>query len=755
MSALTMKDRYETFDAICETIVKAVEPNRDLAAEKHNKEVFYQLTQKIINEHQTNSVTTAPKAAKHNFPKLVPNKRQTAARVNPKAPTEDLKVSTKMKLNLESFRRVEIPAGDDYFEFNICGRPFTLAKSKILLVSPILIEYVFWTEKPFEVSISESDKSNSIFKGINENSVIESFEIIESILNGFLPSISESHFESLLFLSSKLYFFELLRSLNHFKESHFKIFDFEPFVYSVGCFDIDFTFSFQIGFETFNCSTFSAFLLSQKSRRLYNDENVSEIILNIPSKFDISEFLKYFCDFFNILFGNAIEITEESFNIFFEISKQLQNDQLFESILTFLSSHKFVTLSEKLEILSQCDIEINNQNHSFENLFDEIAEKFDSIAFEALVNIFPNSISQILKSSQLNVESEDAKFEFIFEYIENQKERSTFLYDTIDFSKLSKSNIEMFLNSSQFSFLNETILTSIQEIILNLQSQYYDTRYQILKTKDVNFIFSKGIECFEGKNIPQDHHKSLKYFQICAVKGHHEVVYYLHALHKEGIDIVENYRFALNYFEKDDDNDDCSSKADSDSLTYIGLLLYWGLGLPENKVVAFKFFFEGDSKGNHESTRMIGKYFYIGQILKQDYSIAFEYFEKSMLNGNLEAIIDLAMLYASRIFVDKYITQSYTLALHAASQGFIRGLLYIGECYESGMKVEQNYCEALRYYTEAADKGSVDALRRIAYLYSKKDFPNKDKSKDALYYQLAEDKGWKSEYCEHTPNRFF
>jgi TPR repeat protein len=603
-----------------------------------------------------------------------------------------------------------------------------------------LIQYFSSTNNPFSVFISESDKSNSIFKGITPHSVFQSFEIIESLLNGFSPSVSQNHFESLLFLSAKLFFSDLFITLKVFKESNFTIFEFNPSVSSFDDFNFNSTFTFQVSFQQFKCSTFSAFLLSRKAQRLYNFENISELILEIPSKYKISDFLKYFSEFFNVVHGQSIEITENSFEIFLYISKQLQNDQLLKICFQFVSSHKFKSISEKLDFLSKFEFENENDNEtlSFENLFDEIAENFNSLNIESLSDILPKSLFQLLKSKKLNIHSEDEKFAFAFHSFQINKLQSMFLFETIDFSKLSKSKIEQFFNSFNFSNLNLSIFNSIKQIILNPQNLPSEKEVfnQLLESDHINFLFSKGFEYFEGKTVPCDYQKSLKFFQKCTIKGHQEAHYYLKALYRKGIDVLTNYPSAVNYFEND------SSNCDGDSLTYIGALYYWGISLPEDCSKALKFLVEGDSKGNSESTRMVGCCYRHGVGVGKDYSTAFEYFQKSISKGNLAAIVDLAWMYYYGNFVKQDSNKWFSLIQESALKGYVNGLNLIGWSYEKGWGVKQNYSEALRYYTEASEKGSGVSLWAISCLYKYGKGVAKDEAKVQIYQQLAEERGY-------------
>jgi hypothetical protein len=262
-----------------------------------------------------------------------------------------------------------------------------------------LADFFLSTGECFELCIEDSDRDNSLFKGINDSSVVEAFEVLLSLLNGFCPSVSDTLYKSLLFFGTKLGCLDLLKALNDFRMSNFTEFTFSPSLFSFG----DFDFTFQIGFETFKCSTYSAFILSNAAQRLYNDENISSFSLQIPPQFKRREgdFVDYFSSFFGLLFGQTIVIDAASFEAFFSISKQIDNAQVLAAVSNFILSQHCDTLSDKINVLSQIDIPNDFDNTSVDSLFDEICETFENIPFETLSQILPNSLFKILKSPKL------------------------------------------------------------------------------------------------------------------------------------------------------------------------------------------------------------------------------------------------------------------------------------------------------------------------------------------------------------------
>jgi TPR repeat protein len=154
------------------------------------------------------------------------------------------------------------------------------------------------------------------------------------------------------------------------------------------------------------------------------------------------------------------------------------------------------------------------------------------------------------------------KFYFYIAYLSAHKERPMFLFESVDFSWLSQSNVAKFFNFAQLSDLNESLFSSIKGIILNPPPQNVNEVEEtapLSESDEINSKFSEGVKHYLGKDVPQDYHKSLKYFQFCASKGHDDAACYLKALPEKGIDILENYRHALNYI------DNPNEAIDSDS----------------------------------------------------------------------------------------------------------------------------------------------------------------------------------------------
>jgi TPR repeat protein len=640
-----------------------------------------------------------------------------------------------VKLTSESLINVPLPAGDQFFDFKVCGHKFSIPLSKISFLAPILAEFFVSTQKCFEILIDDNDRENSLFKGIDDSLIVESFGMLISILNGFSPSISQSSYKGLLFLGTKLGCLDLLKSLNDFQRLNFTEFAFEPSLFSFGNFD----FAFNIGYETFKCSTYSAFILSRTAQHLYNDENISSLFLKIPPKFARREhkFVDHFSAFFGLIFGQSIVIDANSFEAFFEISKQLENDIVLNTVSKFMLSQNFDHLSEKLNILSQIDIPKDLQNSTIDSLLDDISEHFEEISFEALCKILPNSLFKILKSAKLKIENENTKFDFVLGCLSLHNPRPMFLFESIDFSQISQSNIKQFFDFVQFSDLNETLFNSLKGIILDCRQQKSDRVESAAPISDYvegDAKFSEGLKYYLGRDAPQDYQKAFNCFQFCVSKQLQDVIPFLNSLSQRGIDVFQNYRHLLN--SSDNPNEDL----DGDLLTYLGILHLWGIAVPQNYSKALRYFESGHAKGSHESTRLIGLCYHYGYSVGQNFETALKYYQQSYSNGNAAAALDLSYLYRKGKFVEENPKKAFALAMEAVSKGSVRALYYIGYYYRHGHGVEQNYSESLKYYAKAMERGNPQAIQETAEMYHKGEGVTKDDAVGTFYDNLYKER---------------
>ena len=80
--------------------------------------------------------------------------------------------------------------------------------------------------------------------------------------------------------------------------------------------------------------------------------------------------------------------------------------------------------------------------------------------------------------------------------------------------------------------------------------------------------------------------------------------------------------------------------------------------------------------------------------------------------------------------------------LSKAEAGDAAAQYELGKAYFSGSGVEQNYEEALAWYTKAAEQGNTDARYGLGEIYHKGDGADKDDEQALKYYRLAAEQGY-------------
>jgi hypothetical protein len=88
-----------------------------------------------------------------------------------------------------------------------------------------------------------------------------------------------------------------------------------------------------------------------------------------------------------------------------------------------------------------------------------------------LKDVLPNALFRILKSPKLKVKSDNSKFDFVLGYLSAREDRSTFLFETIDFFHLSQSNLKRCFDFVQLSNFNETLFNSLKRLFIDSQTQ--------------------------------------------------------------------------------------------------------------------------------------------------------------------------------------------------------------------------------------------------------------------------------------------
>lgn len=77
----------------------------------------------------------------------------------------------------------------------------------------------------------------------------------------------------------------------------------------------------------------------------------------------------------------------------------------------------------------------------------------------------------------------------------------------------------------------------------------------------------------------------------------------------------------------------------------------------------------------------------------------------------------------------------------AADKGDVRALFFLGQMYDHGSSVPQNYAEAMQWYLKAAGKGNADAMFSLGLMYYEGKGVPKDFTEAKRWFSKATDGG--------------
>lgn len=130
--------------------------------------------------------------------------------------------------------------------------------------------------------------------------------------------------------------------------------------------------------------------------------------------------------------------------------------------------------------------------------------------------------------------------------------------------------------------------------------------------------------------------------------------------------------------------------------------------------------------GNSDAMFTIGQMYSYGYGVKRDVSVAVNWFKQAAENDNVEAMKELGYLYlygqsgvcaADETEAKKWYNRAIMKYTAEAEKGNSDAMCHLGEMYQNGQGVEENFREALKWYKKAADNGNITGMFCVAVLY--------------------------------------
>ena len=255
-------------------------------------------------------------------------------------------------------------------------------------------------------------------------------------------------------------------------------------------------FTFIVNGKRYEKSRFVADLLSPIICKYhYNDETNNEFTINTSPTNTENQDVDPFEEFLKLINSEEVELNEQKRQQYGEYFLQLGNiEQYFRLVPLNVDNLTPDDIIERIKSIQKIQIREYIENENIEKMIKYASEHFYELPKEKVQTLDIEFITEILKREDLRIKSEDSLLELILELYEKDH-RSSYLFEYINFSNLSRSSISKFIDSFDIEYMNHGTFKKICESInVTKENDKTERRYE---TPSLEFKYKKGEE-FNG-----------------------------------------------------------------------------------------------------------------------------------------------------------------------------------------------------------------------------------------------------------------
>ena len=154
---------------------------------------------------------------------------------------------------------------------------------------------------------------------------------------------------------------------------------------------------------------------------------------------------------------------------------------------------------------------------------------------------------------------------------------------------------------------------------------------------------------------------------------------------------------------------------DAEAQFQLGQMYALGHGFKQNFQSALEWYEKAAAQGNAKARTALGLLYYYGSGVEQNIDKAGEWFEKAAAQDNAIAQRTLGFI----AYLAKDYAQAKQWNEQAAAQGYAPAMAAIGQLYEEGAGVTQDFSEAKHWYEKGIkqEKYAATSMNRLAQLY--------------------------------------
>jgi TPR repeat protein len=223
-----------------------------------------------------------------------------------------------------------------------------------------------------------------------------------------------------------------------------------------------------------------------------------------------------------------------------------------------------------------------------------------------------------------------------------------------------------------------------------------------------------------GRGVPQDLGNALILIQSAAQADDPIGLRFLGVMYAEGQGVPQNYAKAYQSFLR------ATRKLDPYSFDQLGVLYLRGLGVKKSVYQAAKFFTKGARLGDSWSQLNLGELYESGNApqakgtpRKPNYAMAVTLYGDSVGLGNRVAAYKLGQMYEAGEGVKQDYEQALEYYRQSANRYYPPAQLALGNAAENGLGTESSPVYAYIWYSLAADQGNDEGAKRLTLLKPK------------------------------------
>lgn len=257
-------------------------------------------------------------------------------------------------------------------------------------------------------------------------------------------------------------------------------------------------------------------------------------------------------------------------------------------------------------------------------------------------------------------------------------------------------------------FIGDIYRIGPEDIIDYAEAKRYYQRG--IDADEINATKGMAILYLLGQGVTQNNAMGAFYLKKAADKGNAWSMYNLGRLYYYGDGIPKNSNLALEYLQKAYD----ANYPEACSL--LGLLYERGEGTAQNIELANKLYRRGCDLGDSESMRFLAYNYLSGEGVPKDYKQAKELLTRAVEQESLPARIDLARVIFHGWGTAVNPQEALDLLEPCLNNGYGRAYMILGEAFEEGLGLPQDYEKAKEQYRQALHLGyapAQDALDRL------------------------------------------